>query len=279
MVGHPAPLSGRNPRIATLRRLLGRRGARHAAGRFVLEGRTLLDEVVAASSAGLVELHEVYVDAEAPDLDAVVATVAPTGASVLPVVAGVVERVASTSTSQPILAVASIAWARPEVLTAGPVGLGSSGSGPVAVLVDVGDPGNVGTLVRSAAAAGARAVVVAGSTADPWGPKAVRASAGAVLRVPLVDLGTSAVVEALREAGLAVVATVVDGGAPPERVPLTGPVAILLGSEAHGLPEAVVAAADERVGIPMVAGTESLNVAMAGTVLLFEAARQERTPS
>lgn len=276
MADLPAPLSGRNPRIASLRRLLGRRSARLDAHRFVLEGRTLLDEAVRAAEHGGPALVEVYVDVDAPDVADVVALAERAGATPFVLQAGTVARVASTVTPQPVLAVVAM----PEHDLAA-VAAAAPADACALVLVDVADPGNVGTLVRSAAAAGAVGVFTCGSTADPWGPKAVRASAGAVLRQPVVALATgdvrAAVAEVTAAFGARSVGTVVTGGAPPEALELArGRVVLLVGNEAHGLAADVIAALDAATTVPMAAGTESLNAAMAGTVVLFEAARQRR---
>ena len=141
----------------------------------------------------------------------------------------------------------------------------------VLVLAGVSDPGNLGTLVRAADAVAADAVVVVGG-ADPWGPKAVRASAGSVLRVPIVQYGQlDDAVDALREAGVTVVGTDVTGGEPFDQGVLDRPVAIVMGSEPHGLDRDVDLDAWAHIAMP--GRTESLNVAMAGTLLLHEASR------
>ena len=141
----------------------------------------------------------------------------------------------------------------------------------VLVLVGVSDPGNTGTIIRTAEACAACCVVVAGG-ADPWAPKAVRASAGSVLRVPVVQAsGAAAVLGQLRAAGAAIVAADSNDGARHDSGVLAagqGPVALVLGSESHGLDPSLPA--DRRVRIPMAGDTESLNVAMAATLLAFE---------
>ena len=116
-----------------------------------------------------------------------------------------------------------------------------------------------------------------GDAVDVWNPKVVRASAGSIFRVPHLDAGdVDACTDALRRAGLVLVAC--DGRADRvhDTVDLTGDVAVLLGNEAHGLPPAVTAAAHRVVSIPMLGAVESLNVAMTGTVMAFESARQRR---
>jgi TrmH family RNA methyltransferase len=151
----------------------------------------------------------------------------------------------------------------------------------VVVLVGVQDPGNVGTIVRSAEAFGATGIVAAAASASPYGPKAMRASAGSVFRLPMLLRTQPAVLLAqLHVAGVSLVATTsalsIDGSAPrePHRVDLRGPVALLIGSEAHGLPEPVLRSADVATRIPLQQPVESLNAAVAASVVLYEAARQ-----
>jgi TrmH family RNA methyltransferase len=154
-------------------------------------------------------------------------------------------------------------------------GLDALGATTLAVVAPLlSDPGNAGTLIRSAAAAGAGKIVLGPGSVDAYNPKTVRASAGACFAVEIVE-GVPAVeaLEALGSAGVQRVGACTTGGSAPEAVDLTRPTAIVLGHEVHGL--AADLSLDARVTIPM-RGTESLNVAMAGTVLFFEAARQRR---
>jgi TrmH family RNA methyltransferase len=146
-----------------------------------------------------------------------------------------------------------------------------AGARDVAVLVAVADPGNVGTIIRSADAAGADAVVLTAGCADAYGGKAARASAGSVLRIPLLTgVEVEAAVPLLHEYGLTVVATSLDGVAlDPAALRALPRVAWLFGSEAHGLPEVVRSSADHHVRLPMRAGVESLNVTAAAAVCLF----------
>ncbi|HTO24350.1 MAG TPA: RNA methyltransferase [Gaiellaceae bacterium] len=127
----------------------------------------------------------------------------------------------------------------------------------------VADPGNVGTLLRSADAFGAGVALSAGC-ADPTGPKALRASAGAVFRVPVCGFD---------EAPGRRVALVAHGGEPLAEVDLAPPVTLVLGAERDGLPDEVLAGCDARASIPQTGAAESLNVAMAGTIALYELAR------
>jgi TrmH family RNA methyltransferase len=129
----------------------------------------------------------------------------------------------------------------------------------------VGDPGNVGTLVRSAAALGPAFVAVSQGCADPTGPKALRASMGALFRVPLL---------AFDDAPGRRIALVAHRGVPMEELDLSGPTTFVLGAEREGLPESVLAMCDERATIPLAPGSESLNVATAGAIALYELSRR-----
>lgn len=141
------------------------------------------------------------------------------------------------------------------------------GTRPVTLaLWRVGDPGNVGTLLRAADAFGA-GVALSEGCADPSSPKALRASMGAVFRVPLA--GFEELPAAARR-----VALVPRGGTPLPELELGGEVVLVLGAEREGLPESVLAGCDETASIPQPGGGESLNVAMAGTVALYELARR-----
>jgi RNA methyltransferase, TrmH family len=147
----------------------------------------------------------------------------------------------------------------------------------VLVLAGVSDPGNAGTLVRTAAAAGADAVVFAENSVDPLNPKVVRASAAALFLVPLVREGEVADVgSALRSRGCALLGAAASGRNVFTELDLTRPSAIFVGNEAGGLPPAVLDLMDETVAIPMPGRTESLNAGIAGSILLFEALRQRR---
>ncbi len=250
-----------------LRRLSGRRAARLEEGAFVIDGPTLLRD---ALDAGL-RVTEVFAD---PSADAVVvAAAATTGAIVREVTADVLARAVDTVTPNGLAAIAD----RVEVTVDEAVR--AAAAGPMAlVLVDVADPGNAGTLLRAAEAAGAAAVLFCGSSVDPSNGKCVRASAGALFHLPVSSGGDAVrVLEELRRLEVATFATVPSGGEVYDLVDLRGPVAVVLGSEAHGLPDDVLAAVDGRVTIPMAGRIESLNVAMAGSVLCFEALRQRRT--
>jgi RNA methyltransferase, TrmH family len=147
----------------------------------------------------------------------------------------------------------------------------------VAVGVEIGEPGNAGTLIRIADAMGAAAVIFAGHSVDPYNGKCLRASAGSIFSISVVvapDAG--AAVGALQAAGLQVLATTVDGELCLDDVGLAAPTAWLFGAESHGLPTPLVEQADSRVTIPIVGGAQSLNVAAAAAICLYQSARAQR---
>jgi TrmH family RNA methyltransferase len=145
----------------------------------------------------------------------------------------------------------------------------------VVAAVDVQDPGNMGSLVRAAEAAGASGVLSCGTSADPFSWKALRGSMGSALRLPIaVGLTVGDAFHCARLGGARMIAAVARGGQDPDRVRWQGPVMLLLGGEGPGLSEAIVAQCDERVTIPMQEPVESLNVAVAGAVLVYAARRQ-----
>jgi TrmH family RNA methyltransferase len=150
----------------------------------------------------------------------------------------------------------------------------------VVVAVDLSEPGNAGTLIRLADAMGAAAVVFAGHSVDPYNGKCLRSSAGSIFSVPVViaeDAG--AVISGLRGAGMQVLATTLDGELSLDDAALSAPTAWVFGAEAQGLSAEVAALADHRVTIPMAGGAESLNVAAAAAICLYQSARAHRLAS
>lgn len=254
-------LTERSARVVAavkLQRHVGRR----RAGRFLAEGTNLVEM---AASRGLI--HEVFVTESAADRHA------PLLATMNVPVHSVTDRAAKalsdTVTPAGLVAVCEMPETRLEKVL-------SSGPRLVAVAVEIGEPGNAGTLIRLADAMGAGAVVLAGNSVDPYNGKCLRASAGSIFSVPVVVVADAdAALAALRGAGLQVLATTVDGEVRLDQADelLAAPTAWLLGSEAHGLPAELAAAADHRVRIPMAGGAESLNVASAASICLYQSAR------
>jgi TrmH family RNA methyltransferase len=233
-----------NPRVKAVRRLLTSKGRREL-GQSILEGPKALAEALDAG------VHPALVIRTASDTDT--ATVVRDAAlQELVVSEDVLVSVSDTATPQGPVAVID----RPRAL--------HLRSHRTVVLVGVGDPGNVGTILRTAAAFGWDAAVTDG-TADPWSPKALRASAGATLRLHLA--GVADPVADCEAAGLSTVALVVDGGA--EAVSNGDPIALLVGSESHGLDSAVVDGSNARYTIPMPGGTESLNAAVSASIAMY----------
>jgi len=228
---------------------LGRRSSRREEGAFVVEGRVLIEEAVAAGWR---------IDAQfvAPGGEPVEGT----DAAIIDLAPHVMERVASTETPQPVLAVVEIR--EPSIATL-------AGASLVVVCDRVADPGNLGTIIRSAEAGGVDGVVLITGSVDPFNPKVVRASAGSLFHVPVVS---DVSLPELRELGLPLVGTSSHEGQPITSADLTRPFALVIGSEPHGIDPQIPI--DSWLTIPHVGRAESLNVAMATTVVIFEAARQ-----
>jgi TrmH family RNA methyltransferase len=256
-----SPLGLRHKRVQRLRRLLAQVSYRRSEGAFVIEGSKLVREALRAGAP----LEGLYVAPEGED-DTVVQEATDAGARVFRLGPRVIERVADTVTPQPVLAVTGRVDVELDQLRDARL---------VVVCVDVRDPGNLGTVLRSAEASGAGGVICCNGTVDVYNPKCVRASAGSVFQVRLVAEGEPVqVLQHLGTWGMRRLGTVATGGTPYHQVDFSRPSAVVLGNEASGLAEAVVAETDELVTIPMAGRAESLNVGMAAAVLCFEAARQ-----
>lgn len=259
--------SRRHPRVRAGARLR-RRPERERAGRFLAEGPQAVREAL-REPTGVVELFVTpSAGARHPEL---VERAESAGIPVRRVSEEVAPVLSETVTPQGLVAVCT-RRDRPlaEALAGGPL--------LVAVLVDVRDPGNAGTVLRTADAAGATVVVFAGETVDPYNGKCVRASAGSLFHVDLVRTDDPvALVAALQAAGLTVLAADL-AGTDLHTLPdatLARPTAWLFGNEAHGLPSEVADAADARVRVPIHGRAESLNLAAAAAVCLYTSARAQ----
>jgi TrmH family RNA methyltransferase len=240
----------------------------------VVEGPTMLVE---ALDAGL-GVEAVFVERGAPGrVRDAVARAEATGGPIRLLAEGTVARVADLATPPPVLSVVAAPAHDPEAVLA----RRADGSGLVVVLAGVGDPGNAGTLVRAAEAADATGVVALAGTVDLTNPKAVRAAAGSLFRVPTWRDAPVEAVTRLRDEGWQVTGTAADAPADHDAVEWAAASAVVLGSEAHGVPEAVAPLVGRWVRIPMAGGVESLNVALAGALVAYEATRGRRrgTPS
>ncbi len=198
----------------------------------------------------------------------VVARAYSSGARVFDLSPGVLERITDTVTPQPVLAV--VAYAPSPLRSVEAASL-------VMVCADVRDPGNAGTMIRTAHAAGADAVICCDGTVDPTNPKTVRASAGSLFHLPVVTGGDAGdVLDRLKRWGLITVGAVVRGGTDYVAFDWRRRVALVFGNESSGLAPETTGLVDERVSIPLRGGAESLNVGSSAAVLCFEALRQRR---
>jgi TrmH family RNA methyltransferase len=261
--------SVRSPRLKAARRLT-KRALRQRARAFLAEGPQAVTEAFSSGAP----VSELFVTAEARARHAeLVAAMARAGIGVHAVSGEVMAELAQTVTPQGLLAVVGFVDV--------PLGQALEGHPSlVAVLASVRDPGNAGTVLRAADAAGAQAVLFSDASVDPYNGKAVRASAGSLFHLPLVaGVRLEQSVSALRAAGLRVLAADARGGrtlddlSPAE---LAAPTAWIFGNEAWGMPPEVLALADECVAVPIYGRAESLNLATAAAVCLYASARAQR---
>jgi RNA methyltransferase, TrmH family len=261
-----APFTRRTPRVVAACRL-HRRRERDQARRFLAEGPQAVREALAAGD--VIELFATPAAVRRyPDLAARAPRLSPVLEDALAALAG-------TVAPQGLVAVCRYRDVPLDAVLATPVRL-------VAVLVGIADPGNAGTVLRTADAAGCGAVVFAGETVDPYNDKCVRASAGSLFHVDVVrGAAPGAAVAGLRGAGLRILAADAHGAADLDQLAdageLAAPTAWLFGSEAHGLPGEVAAAAQARVRVPVHGRAESLNLAAAAAVCLYTSARALRS--
>lgn len=204
------------------------------------------------------------------EFDGLVRRARAQGVPVLDVAPVVMRAISSTTTPPGIVAICRFIDRDPVALLKDPPGL-------AVILAGVRDPGNAGTIIRSCAAAGVDAIFLGDTTVDVYNPKLVRATAGAVFNIAFSrNVEIPWLLEELGSLGLNRVAADPEGPTAYDEVDFRRRTALLLGNEAWGVTDEVAAAVDARVSIPMSRSVESLNVGMAATVLLFEAARQRR---
>ena len=255
-----APGGGESGRVGGAGSLVG-----SARGLIGVEGPNLLKE---ALRAGL-HVATIFVAQGSEGLLDTLAVPSETEILLLP--RPLLDSALATETPQPIAAlVEPPAWSWNHLLN-------QSRKKPlVVVLAGIQDPGNLGTILRSAEAFGADGVVSLPGTVSAWNPKAVRASAGSVFRVPLLATDAKDCFSRLREAGVKVFTTAARAAKPADLVNFTGAVALLIGNEGSGVPDELASQAQGAITIPCPGPVESLNAAIAAGVLLYEAARQRR---
>ena len=266
----PELTSLRSPRVTAAHRL-AKRSFRGKERRFIAEGPQAVREAVP-------HLIEVYVTPDAAERHAdIVAAAHTAGVTVLTATAEVIAEMSDTVTPQGIVGLCRFLDTPFEDILATRPRL-------VAVLANVRDPGNAGTVLRCADAAGADAVVLTDASVDLYNPKAVRASAGSLFHLPVaVGVPVETVVDGLRAAGVRLLAA--DGAgerdldAELDEGTMGGPTAWIFGNEAWGLPEETRALADAVVRVPIHGRAESLNLATAAAVCLYASARAQRAPT
>jgi TrmH family RNA methyltransferase len=255
--------SKQNSRLKELRRALAQPGGegRRLAG---IEGPNLLVE---ALRAGLRIACVFAAEGAEPPLNGLKL---PPETEILMMPMTVLDSALTTETPQPIAALVEPpdwTWAHllPSPGKAVPL---------IIVLAGLQDPGNLGAILRSAEAFGATGVVTLPGTVSPWNPKAVRASAGSVFRVPVLAATPEECFNRLHQAGIKIFATTVRGADPAHQANLSGPAALLIGNEGSGVPANLASQADAALTIPCPGPVESLNASVAASILLYEASRQ-----
>jgi TrmH family RNA methyltransferase len=255
--------SKQNARLKELRRALASPG-RNEPGLAGIEGPNLVAEAVRAG------LHIACVFVAQGSERVLEALGLPERVEVLMMARELLDSALGTETPQPIAALVE----PPDWTWAHVFGDRQSSAALIVVLAGLQDPGNLGTIVRSAEAFGADGVICLSGTVSAWNPKAVRASAGSVFRVPVLAATEADAIQRLRDAGVRIVATTVHGAQPADLIDLAEPVALVIGNEGHGVPVELAAKADAAITIPCPGPVESLNAAIATSVLLYEASRQ-----
>ncbi|MGN0938730.1 MAG: TrmH family RNA methyltransferase [Selenomonas sp.] len=279
-----------NPKIK-LAAQLAKRMAREKTGKFLAEG-VRLAEMAAASDwdvgYALVTPHA----AGEPRAAAVIATLEENGVPVALVPESVYQKAGDTQTPQGLLLVLAQKQrslddlARLTKTSVSPTGTATAGASAAAqppcyvVLDRIQDPGNLGTILRTADAAGMAGLILLKGTTDIYSPKVVRAAMGSLFHLPVVSGVTEeAFLSFARESGLRLYATALDAKARPyDAADFTGPAAIIFGNEGQGVSETLLASS-ETLYIPMYGGAESLNVAVSTAIVLYEAVRQRHTGS
>jgi TrmH family RNA methyltransferase len=252
--------SAHNPRLKLVRALMGRAKERRTAGAFVAEGVRLVEDALAA---GWPFRFALYSEALSERGKALVEALIAKGIDVESVPPELLQSVSETETPQGVLAVLSL---DPRPAPAKP--------GFILVPDQVRDPGNLGTLLRTAAAAGVDEVLVPPETADPWAPKVVRAGMGAHFRLTVTGAGWDSI--RARVDGLSVYLADMAGEQTCWQADFRGPLTLIVGGEADGASPEARALATAGIHIPMPGGMESLNAGVAGAILMFEVVRQRR---
>ena len=189
----------------------------------------------------------------------------------------IMEKISDTKTPQGILAVAAQPVYTMQELTAGSSESGAQGKSLLLLLEDIQDPGNLGTMFRTAEAAGATGIIMSRGTVDVFNPKVVRSTMSSIFRQPfLYTENLAGTIRDLQEQGIRIMAACLEGSREYDRADYRPPCAVAIGNEGNGLSREVVDLSDERVRIPMAGKIESLNAAISAGILMYEAVRQRR---
>ena len=259
-------ISGRhNPRLKELRQAF-RRGELTAAGECAIEGVKLVEEAIRASQ----RLTGLFFSESAR----------PLAAKLLPQIGAKVEILVlpdtlfnATVPSDSPQGIAALVKVRPS--SAAQL-LERAATGPIVVAAGLQDPGNVGTILRSAEAFGAAGAFFTEGTVSPYNPKVLRGSAGSIFRLPVVQINSAELIPLLRERGVRLLATSSHKGIPLPEVAWSLPLAIFIGNEGAGLSREILHQMDETIVIPQSTEVESLNAGVAASIVLYEAARQRK---
>jgi RNA methyltransferase, TrmH family len=259
--------SKQNPRLKELRKALAQPG-RNERGLVAIEGPNLLAEAI---RAGLRFKTVFFPESHAFDYPKASAGQF-VDCEMLMVPSTILAGSLDTESPQPVAALVE----PPEWTWAHIFGTAKVDPPLIVVLANLQDPGNLGAILRSAEAFGATGVVCLPGTVNAWNPKAVRASAGSIFRVPVLNAGVGHALTNLSQAGVRILATAVNNAQPADLIDLAGPVALVIGNEGNGVPKDIAAKSDGAVTIPCPGPVESLNAAVAASVLLYEAAQQRK---
>lgn len=254
--------SNQNPKVRRVRELLSKRSERDASGAFIVEGVRLVEE--AFSSGWPVELALFSGQLSMRGQQAL-GRLAGTNTEVEEIAAYLMDGLTDTETSQGILAVI-----RRKEVSLPP-------AGDFFIIADaIHDPGNLGTLIRTCAAAGVDGLLLTPGSVDPFAPKVLRAGMGAQFRLPIQQADWDAIAAGFhnRPQPVRILLSDVEGGQPCWQTDLRAPLALVIGSEAEGVSSAARQIADDRIHIPMPGRSESLNAAIAAGILIFEVVRQ-----
>ncbi|NBC72970.1 RNA methyltransferase [Paenibacillus sacheonensis] len=252
-----------NEKVKAMAALLEKKH-RDRSGRFLIEGVHLVQEALLAGS----DVETIVIDSERGVPGELRTLLGQTDCELIEVTPAIMAKCTGTDSPPPVFGVVA-------KTAAGDAPLYRSDS-LVVVLDGVRDPGNVGTIIRSADAVGADAVILGRGCVDLYNPKTVRSTMGSLFHIPVVEADLTELLPEAKRQGIHLVGTSLQASATCYSYDWRGPTWLLLGSESNGLSEAALAQVDTRMIIPMHGRSESLNVAMASTVLLYEAMRQRR---